>query len=54
MPKLTKKFVESIKPDSEKSIKSWDSALKGFGVITYPSGRKTYCIQYRNQERVKK
>ena len=54
MPKLTKKYVESIKPDPNKPIKSWDSELKGFGLITYPSGRKTYCLQYRNSERVKK
>lgn len=54
MPKLTKKFVESIKADPSAPIKSWDSELKGFGLITYPSGRKTYCLQYRNSERIKK
>lgn len=54
MSKLTKKFVESIKPVPGKVIKSWDYELKGFGLITYPTGRKTYCIQYRNQDRVKK
>jgi len=54
MPKLTKKLVESIKPDTSSPIKTWDTEIKGFGVITYPSGRKTYCIQYRNQDRIKK
>ena len=54
MPKLTKKFVESIKPDNNSPIKTWDTEIKGFGLVTYPSGRKTYCVQYRNQERVKK
>lgn len=50
MTKLTKKFVESIKPDTSTPIKTWDTEIKGFGVITYPSGRKTYC----NQDRIKK
>ncbi|EKE10543.1 MAG: integrase family protein [uncultured bacterium] len=54
MPKLTKRFVESIVPDSHKMIKHWDSELKGFGLIILPSGRRTYCVQYRNAARVKK
>lgn len=54
MSKLTKRLVESIVPDSEKMIKQWDSEIKGFGVIILPSGRRTYCVQYRNAQRVKK
>ena len=54
MAKLTKRFVEAIKPDAEKTLKFWDSELKGFGVIVHPSGRCSYCIQYRNQQRVQK
>lgn len=54
MPNLTKRFVESLVPDPEKLTQYWDSALKGFGVIVLPSGRRTYCIQYRNQNRVLK
>lgn len=54
MPKLTKRFVESIIPDSHKMIKFWDSELKGFGLIVLPSGRRTYCVQYRNVQRIKK
>lgn len=54
MPKLTKKFVESIVPNSSKQLKFWDSEIKGFGVVVLPSGRKTYCIEYRNLDRVKK
>lgn len=52
MPNLTKRFVESIIPDPEKLSQYWDDSLKGFGVIVLPSGRRTYCIQYRNQNRV--
>lgn len=52
MPNITKRFVESITPDPEKLSQYWDDSLKGFGVIVLPSGRCTYCIQYRNQNRV--
>lgn len=54
MPKLTKRFVESVIPDAQKMIKHWDTELKGFGVIVLPSGRRTYCVQYRNVNRIKK
>lgn len=54
MPNLTKRFVESITPDPDKLSQYWDESLKGFGVIVLPSGRRTYCIQYRNQNRVLK
>ncbi len=54
MPKFTKRFVEAINPDSEKTLKLWDSELKGFGLIVLPSGRRTYCIEYRNSDRIKK
>jgi integrase len=48
MPKLTRRFVESIKLHPTKPITTWDSELKGFGVVVLPSGRTTYVIQYRN------
>jgi hypothetical protein len=35
-------------------LKYWDSELKGFGIVILPSGRRTYCIQYRNQHRTLK
>jgi integrase len=54
MPNITKRFVESIVPDPIKTLKYWDTSLKGFGVVVLPSGRCTYCIQYRNQNRVLK
>lgn len=54
MSKITKRFVESIMPDSKKTLIFWDSELKGFGVVVLPSGRKTYCIQYRNTVHIKK
>ncbi len=54
MPKLTRRFVESIKPDPTKLITTWDSELKGFGVVVLPSGRVTYVIQYRNAAHIQK
>lgn len=54
MPKLTKRFVESIVPDPQKTLKYWDDELSRFGIVVLPSGRRTYCIEYRNANRVQK
>jgi len=54
MPKLTKRFVEAVKPDLKKTIIHWDTELKGFGIVVLPSSRITYCIQYRNAQQIKK
>lgn len=54
MPKLTKRFVESIEPQPGKNVQYWDAELKGFGVLVLPSGRRTYFVQYVNANRVKK
>lgn len=47
--KLTKRVVESIQPHEINELLVWDSELKGFGVRVFPTGRRTYFIQYRNQ-----
>lgn len=47
--KLTKRLIESIKLIPGQEILVWDSELKGFGVRVFPTGRRTYFIQYRNQ-----
>ncbi|MBL0941513.1 MAG: tyrosine-type recombinase/integrase [Alphaproteobacteria bacterium] len=47
--KLTKRFVESITSYEKDEILLWDSELKGFGIRIFPTGRKTYFVQYRNQ-----
>lgn len=54
MSKLTKRFIETLIPDPQKTLLVWDSELKGFGVVLLPSGRRTYCLQYRNAHHVKK
>ncbi len=54
MPKLTKRYVDSLKPDPKgKDNFVWDEgdgALKGFGIRIKPSGAASYFVQYRNQE----
>lgn len=49
MPKLTKRFVNALKP-VEKETVFWDDTLPGFGLRARPSGRKTFIIQYRNSD----
>lgn len=47
--KLTKRQVESIVPLKDQETFVWDSELKGFGLRIFPTGRRTYFVQYRNQ-----
>ena len=54
MPKITKRFVDALRPDrSGKDVFRWDAgdgALKGFGIRMKPSGSASYLVQYRNKE----
>jgi len=45
MPRITKALVEKIKP-KKKEYCVWDDQLTGFGMAIYPSGRKSFIIQY--------
>jgi integrase len=54
VPKITKRFVEAIVPHPNKTLKYWDTEIKGFGVLVLPSARITYCIKYRNLNRIQK
>ena len=49
--KLTKRAVESVAPDSTKRIVIWDTEVTGFCIRLYPTGKKTYFLQYRNKKR---
>ena len=49
--KLTKRVVESTAPDSIQRIVIWDTEVTGFCVRVYPTGKKTYFLQYRNKRR---
>ena len=46
--KLTKRFVESIKP-GRKEIFVWDTDVPGFGLRVWPSGKRVYIFQYRTK-----
>ena len=51
MPKLTKTVIDAISIGDRKTF-FWDEgdgSVKGFGVVAYPSGQKSYVFQYRNQ-----
>ncbi len=49
MPKLTKSVVERITPNPERDLIVWDTALPGFGLRVYPSGKRKYIVQYRTK-----
>lgn len=49
--KLTKRVVENTAPDSIQRIIIWDTEVTGFCIRVYPTGKKTYFLQYRNKKR---
>lgn len=48
--KLTKRFVEAVEPQSKGHV-VWDDELPGFGLRVYPSGKRSYIVQYRSRGR---
>jgi integrase len=54
MPKITKRVVDALRPDTDGRDRFvWDAgdrALKGFCVRVKPSGIASYVVQYRNKE----
>ena len=48
--KLTKRSIEALGPKATGYFK-WDDQLAGFGIRVLPSGRKTFVIQYRVNNR---
>jgi integrase len=54
MPKITKRFVDALRPDrTGRDVFAWDAgdgALKGFGIRMKPSGAASFLVQYRNKE----
>ena len=53
MPKLTKSVVDAATP-REKQFTIWCRELKGFGAFVQPSGSRTYFVDYRNGDGVRK
>jgi integrase len=54
MAKLTKRFVESLEPNSLKDYVVWDTELTEFAIRIWPSGRKVYFVRYRTKEGIKR
>lgn len=50
MAKLTKRFVEAVEPQSKGHV-VWDDEFPGFGLRVYPSGKRSYIVQYRSRGR---
>lgn len=48
MPTLSKRTVDAAQPQARDYF-IWDDSLEGFGLRVFPSGRKTYVVQYRNK-----
>lgn len=44
--RLTKKTVDELQP-RDKQYVCYDASLAGFGVTVYPSGRKSFVVEYR-------
>ncbi len=53
MPKLTKTVVDKSEP-RERQYTVWCSELKGLGVFVLPSGTRTYFVDYRNANNVRR
>ncbi len=53
LPKLTKTVVEAAAP-RDKAFTVWCGDLSGFGVAVLPSGRRTYFVDYRNGDGVRR
>lgn len=53
MPKLTKTIVDRAEPQAKQTT-IWCGELKGFGVFIQPSGTRTYFVDYRNAEDIRR
>ena len=53
MPKLTNTVVDAAKP-GKSQFTIWCSKLKGFGVFIHPTGTRTYFVDYRNAQKVRR
>lgn len=51
MPKLTKRFVDSVRTKgTSQDVIYWDTELPRFGLRAKPSGKLSYVLQYRNAQ----
>ena len=52
--KLTKRSVGALAAPSASQLIYWDTEVKGFGIRVLRSGVKTFIVQYRNAEGIKR
>ena len=52
--KLTKRTIEGFAIPAVRQVIYWDAELKGFGVRVLPSGLKTFVVQYRTIDAIKR
>src|SRR3546814_15126077 len=52
--KLTKRAIDALVPPKAKQVILWDTEVKGFGLRIMASGIKTFVVQYRNAEGIKR
>lgn len=52
--KLTKRAVEALTPPKTAHLILWDTEVKGFGLRIMASGVRTFVLQYRNAEGIKR
>lgn len=50
MAKITKRFVDGLKPDPTQEKQWMDDTLSGFGVRMTPAGAASYFVRYRTQD----
>jgi len=49
MAKITKRIIDSLQAQG-KDLVVWDGEMPGFGIRVKPSGVKSFCVQYRNEQ----
>ena len=49
MSRLTKRIVDTARPDAQRDVFVWDSELRGLGLRVKPNGKRSFFIQYRNR-----
>src|SRR3546814_10116866 len=52
--KINKRSVDAFSAGGQPQAVLWDSEIRGFGVRALPSGLKTFIVQYRNAEGIKR
>lgn len=52
--KLNKRSVDAFSANGQEQAVLWDCEIRGFSVRALPSGLKTFIVQYRNIEGIKR